>query len=174
MNTMKNILLALVVACLFYPTLLTASEKTLEARLQDCVQMVDNLNRLACFDNLARNVRVDFSSTASTDDVVTDKNTALPAPKQQIDDFAKTHLASSASEKVKEIQEITAQIVKLTKLIRGQYTLTLDKEQVRQQKDRPQLTLKVGQRVVIAKGALGSFYLKKSGSRKRIQVRRIK
>jgi hypothetical protein len=91
----------------------------------------------------------------------------------QADAFAKQHLAKTAEEKAKEINEITASITKLTKLIRGEYKITLDNNQQWQQKDTTRISLKVGQKIVLMKGSLGSVYLKKEGTSKRIRVRRL-
>ncbi len=89
----------------------------------------------------------------------------------QEENFAKPELSK---ENGSEVTTITFTIAKLKKMLRGEWQITFTNGQVWQQKGTDRFALKVDQSVQISKGALGSYYLKKAESNKRIQVKRLK
>ncbi len=173
---------------LFSAQVLVAQESNFELELQRCSQVNADSLRLTCFDKLVVELssatgiekdKVVNSETSSvkitTENVVSaqEVNEVPVVTKQQVDDFAKHQVEKTEEEKLGQITEITASITKLKKLIRGEYQITLDNEQLWQQKGDTKISLKVGQRVVLTKGSLGAVYLKKESTNKRIRVRRL-
>ncbi len=186
---MKNNIIktVFIMTSVFSAQTIASSEDNIVAEVQSCAQVTDNLLRLTCFDKLVVKLSktasveqikspVAKTSDASSVKVATASVASVPqiqkeaeVTKKQVDDFAKQHI-----EKTDGIEEITASITKLKKLLRGEYQITLDNDQLWQQKGSARISLKVGQQVVLSKGMLGAVYLTKEGNSKRIQVRRIK
>ena len=72
------------------------------------------------------------------------------------------------------IDQIQAKVSKLSKSVFGQYTITLDNQQVWRQTDKTRLKLTSGQLVSIERGLMGSFFMGTEQVNKRIRVKRIK
>ena len=71
------------------------------------------------------------------------------------------------------IDQIKAKIIKVKKNRFGSQTITLDNGQVWQQTSSRRLKLKIGQTVIIERGALGSFFIGKENINKRIRAKRV-
>jgi bacillopeptidase F (M6 metalloprotease family) len=168
MNTvMKLACCAIVTSLLVMPAVL-AKQISLSEKIDACGEISDNQLRLSCFDQLSNgNIQVTKSVEPSIQ-----KSAQLS--NQQIDAFAKEQVKSSESEQAKVINSISATVDKLSQTVYGQWKITFKNGQKWQQKDTARFSLKVGQRVIITKGALSAIYLKKEGSNKRIKVKRLK
>ena len=78
-------------------------------------------------------------------------------------------------EKPPELQSITGQVVKIVKLARGNHSLTLEDGQVwRENEVKPRARYRVGDAVVIARGAFGAYNLSSERTGHRVKVRRIR
>lgn len=73
-----------------------------------------------------------------------------------------------------QIKEIETGISKLRYSRTGKAVITLDNAQIWQQMDSRKLHLSENDRVVIHRASLGSFFLKKAGSKKSMRVQRIR
>jgi len=140
-----------------------ANKDTLTDKILACSQVSDNKNRLTCFDALT-----------NKDDVLIAVTSEPKLTKKQIDSFSKGHIKKTNEELAKEINTITLTISELSKNLYGKWNITFGNEQKWQQKDGITLNLKVGQRVVLTKGAFSAIYLQKENTNKRIQVKRLR
>ena len=168
-----TLLAALVSALALTAPVLASADQPLSAALKHCGQQHDSLARLRCFDKVTENITSPGQPTLLQGDK-TKLTPKIIKAGQAADLFAKAHLDKSTEEKSAEVNEITATISKAHKMLRGQWKLSLDNNQQWQQKDSLKLKLLVGDVVVLQKGALGAFYLKKLGKHRRMRVRRIK
>ncbi|MBU2869559.1 hypothetical protein [Colwellia sp. E2M01] len=144
------------VGCIFFYLLVSlythngvADEISLNQQLVVCNKVIENSARLACFDEIAIQ------------------------PNQIKDNFAKEHLKKSDVERANEIKKVTLTISDLSKNPYGKWIIYFENQQKWQQKDSNQLSLKVGQRVTLTKGALSAIYLQKENTTKRIKVKRL-
>jgi mannose-6-phosphate isomerase class I len=72
------------------------------------------------------------------------------------------------------IKEIQAQVVLVKKGTHGKQIITLNNGQVWRQTDSTYLKLRKGQAIIIKRGAMGSFFIGKHSTNKRIRAKRIK
>ena len=163
MVQIKALFFCVLVATLLPVQSVLASEEALTVKVQQCSQITQDQDRLSCFDQLVtKKTRV---------------ATVLPKPDltaQQLDNFAKEHVEKSAEEKANEITSITLTISKLNKSPYGKWNINFSNGQKWKQKDSARLRLKEGDIVVLTKGILGSFFLQKENTTKRIKVKRLK
>lgn len=145
----------------------TSSQQSikLSTQLQLCSDISDRDSRLLCFDELALNLINTDNSPSKVKKEITS---------QEADDFAKEQLKKSDEEREKEINSVTFTISALSKNPYGKWYINFENGQKWQQKDNNKLSLKVGQRVVLTKGALSAIYLQKENTKKRIKVKRLK
>ncbi len=122
---------------------------------QECRQLSDDGKRLACYDDYAR---------------MLEKKNAPPTVEEQ-----KAAFGLPAVSPADELKGIQAGISRIDKSSRGQRTLTLDNGQVwRQVGSSSQPRLKTGDKVIIERGALGSFVLKPADSNRSMRVKRLR
>lgn len=152
----------------------------IEQQLSQCAAKQDKLDRLICYDNLA--AKVGNQSQASSHVAPVSKPTPAAQPKpapQAAAVVASTPAAPEASfGKVQKVEKVELDKVNLTvasvqKNPHGKLTITFDNGQVWKQNDSRRFRLKVGEKVYIEKGALGSFLLGKNDSNTTIRVKRI-
>jgi len=184
--------ISLAISCFSLPVL-AQQGGSLANSIQTCAKLTSDQKRLSCFDNIAAPLvaapikefvapitePIVVQEVTEVDAVVVSSKpsqTTTPSQisTQQEDEFAKEHLEKTAEQKAEEINSIELTIASLKKLIRGQWKISFDNGQKWQQKDSASIRLKIGDSVVLERGALGVFYLKKSGTKKRIQVKRLK
>jgi hypothetical protein len=167
-NRIKLAYYAVVTSMLISQSVL-AQEAELADKVQACSNISENQSRLSCFDALTdkNSLAVELLSQS----VAIEKS---PLNEQQIDNFSKDHVKKTSDELAKEINSITLSISTLSKTIRGQWNVTFSNGQKWQQKDTTKLSLKQGDVVVLTKGALGSVYMQKENTKKRIKVKRLK
>lgn len=167
----------------------------LPTRLAKCGQVALAKDRLACFDSLLvktienKNPNIAKAPVAAVSEPaqvntpvaptkakvvapVATVKTQTPKNTEEVNTFAKEHLKKSDSEQT--LQSIKSSITKLKKLIRGQWVIDLENGQKWQQKDNVKIKLKVGYTVIMKKGALGTVYLSKEGSKRSMRVKRLK
>ncbi len=145
-----------------------AKKLSLVEQVSTCSQITSNEARLSCFDKLTTN------TGQVTQAIETSVQQANQLSTQQIDAFAKEQVKLDEAEQAQELTSISATVATLSKTVHGQWKMTFENGQKWLQKDSTKLSLKVGQQVVISKGALGAIYLKKANSNKRIKVKRLK
>ena len=140
--------------------------------LSNCVNILNDDNRLLCFDKLARN-NVLASTPLKTQNPTVSQIDAVKLKKaKQVDDFSKVHLAKTQQEK--GLESINATISKVKRLIRGEWVIYFENGQKWQQKDSGKIKLKVGDKIRLQKGSLGAVYLFKEDSKRSIRVKRLK
>jgi len=167
-------------------------------QLQLCKNTQADSLRLVCFDDVLNAAAVNPSSdlTSKSHDKAYDKNTPngvstlknlslttstaikkdseVELENKAVDSFAKEHLRKTEVDQAQDLTEISATIEKIKKLIRGQYVIYLSNGQKWQQNDSARVRLKVGDKVVLSKAALGAIHLKKKNTNRSINVKRIK
>ncbi|MGB0936920.1 MAG: hypothetical protein ACPGTQ_05655 [Colwellia sp.] len=171
--------------------------QSLADKLKHCESMKADQQRLSCFDQVTASLEANFATQVSklTNEETVAIKDEKPAPvasasslasvqsteqtqQQKIDDFAKNQVELSKEEQKvaaeKELNEFTATVIKLKKLIRGEWVIHLDNGQKWQQIGSDRLKLKVGHLVTIRKGALGAIYLSTESSSRQIRVKRKK
>ena len=155
-----------------------------------CRTIDNNNERLACYDKLAKSLMTTPSTATQSKNKptvnakVSDKK--LAATSKQIKSTTKiatakiaktkTQLTESFGQRAKKVvmPESVEFTVKLAKLsIRKKWQLTFENGQVWHASEVG-LRLKAGTKVIIKRGALNSFLLKKKGSNRSIRVKRIK
>ncbi len=161
MNNSNRLASSIIVVSLFFTQTVLAKESL--QQLEDCVRISQDTARLACFDKLTEKLS-SKSVEASTTQVIT----------QQVDDFSKEHIEKTAEEKANEVLSISLIVKTLKKVGRGQWKITFNNGQQWQQKDATRFKLKEGDKVTLTKGALGSVFLQKENTNKRMKVKRLK
>ena len=170
--------------------------------LEACRDIADDARRLACYDGIplpatspqatAAVETVEAPVTPTMPDTPPDRG---PAPAQDVAPVADAtgedgnvvqrglgRLRSlfgretpEPMEKPPELQSITGQVVKIVKLARGNHSLTLEDGQVwRENEVKPRARYRVGDAVVIARGAFGAYNLSSERTGHRVKVRRIR
>ncbi len=158
-----------------------------------CTKITNNNERLACFDNIAKTVsptavvpatknvlsstpkpamQAANSPAQSTPAVIPQENTAvnrIQTTQAKADMFGQEHIQTS-----KGLPELTLTIKSLKKNPYGKLKFTFENGQIWQQKDSATLKLKAGDTVIIKRGALSSFYLKKLDANRTVKVKRVK
>ncbi|WP_226702656.1 hypothetical protein [Microbulbifer elongatus] len=127
---------------------LPSSADTLSEQLKKCSQFNDDKKRLACFDKLAGNLQ----------------------------QHAEKQFGQEQIQVIEEAPEsITATITQATKGAYGKYTFTLDNGQVWRQVESSRTAIwRGGEEIVVERGALGSFMMRKTTGGRSLRVKRLK
>ncbi len=149
-----------------------AKNNSLFDALTTCSKIMDNAQRLMCFDKIAKNNLMSSSSIDKHSKSVLQAEQARLEEAKKIDDFSKEDLILTKEEQGPE--SISATISSVKKLIRGQWVVYLENGQKWQQQDSGRIKLKVGDSIRLKKGSMGAVYLFKEGSHKNIRVKRLK
>ncbi|GLS82287.1 hypothetical protein [Paraferrimonas haliotis] len=170
-------------------SVLAKNESPLPKQLQSCASIESSLQRLDCYDNLARSVSKPAASAsissektapatsataasvvASTPVVTPAQNSeAVKTTQQKVDEFG----AKKKPQADKELQEITSTISVIKRDPYKRLRLTLANKQVWAQTDYERLSIRTGDKVIIEKGAFGGFKLRKADGGKKISVKRV-
>ena len=182
------------------------------AAIARCGQVADDVERLACYDRVARGIGPSVAEpqpNLETETVSAPLSNATPPPRaeapraeatedaQEEDEQsggwrgwfkrdrrqAAEHEEAAADDRKERRrgraendeagQAITAEIVRLKKLMRGNFQITLDNGQVwRENEYEPNTTYAVGDRVTIKSGFMGTHDLKNERTRQSARVRR--
>lgn len=153
---------------------------TLEDKLKNCLKKTDSSSRLACYDNVVG--RIDIDDVLITVDDTQQHSVkapttapiviavASPTVTDQADEFGKEHLTKSAED---EVVSIVFVVAKIKKVLHNQWHITFENGQVWQQSDTSPMRLEVGTSVKLTHGFGSAIYLQKTGSNKRIRVKRL-
>jgi len=154
--------------------------------LLNCINISDNQQRLACYDAIAKQQQAKKAHTNKVNApvakpvlVVNQPKTPAPSlttPTVKALQANKTPLIKSFGQKAqpKKIVDSVEFTIKSAQLnARKKWYLTFDNGQVWRAAETG-LRLKVGNKVIIKHGVLGSYSLKKKGSHRTIRVKRIK
>ena len=162
--------------------------------LDACRNIVGDADRLACYDGIP------VQTTPATPDVSRTAVTSAPSTSPDVRPSAPVPPATQAApedgnvvqrgllrlrglfgrddqpaKQPVELQSIEGQVVKVTKLARGNHSITLEDGQVwRENEVEPRARYRVGDTVVIARGVFGSYNLSNERTGHRVKVRRIR
>ena len=156
-------------------TVNTGQADELHDRLLVCRDLSSDAERLNCYDAAvdSREQPASPQPTAAT----TTPATAVPATISQEELFGKN--SSEVQRTVEEatgsepIDSISAQVSRLQQYDYDKVVVSLDNGQVWKQVDSSNVRLRVGDDVTIERASLGSFMLKKSGSKRTMRVSRM-
>jgi len=171
---------ALALALTLSLTATSSQAETISEALAQCKAVKNVLKRLACYDGVAQ--RAGGMQDSQLPEAYTQRpanpnsgaaTASASVPSQQ----SGTRNTFGLEEQIKqqaqsEIGEITGVVGKVAEGPRDELLITLDDGQVWLQTDTTRFKLKSGDSVVIERGVLGAFYLKKAGHSKRIRVKR--
>lgn len=153
-----------------------ADEVNLQA-LQACTFVENDFNRLLCYDNTMAGKSLSKPTTTkqltSTETVASDATAGAVVATDKIvktknEDFGLEH-----KEVAKENDdEITANVTNVKEAPYGELIITLDNGQRWRQIGSDRLSLDSGDTVIIERGMLNSFLLKKQGLNRTIRVKR--
>ena len=182
----KNSLISLAMLSLLS---LTTQAETLNESLAKCTKIQDDLARLVCFDDLAKQALMSASAArqanvtvpAAKSSIAAIETTATPVAKAKVAvapaakkaaEFGAEHLKKSNV--VEEDLQVVFTIAKLKKDQYGKWRFTFKNGQQWKQTDDKHLRVKVDESVLLKKGVMGAVYLKKHGANKKIRVKRLK
>lgn len=134
-----------------------------------CSQIKDNVNRLACFDDISSKVKL---------------SNLPPSKAQKVENFGKAQLRSSPIKKIREdikkeekkdLDEVTLNVRKLVFTTTNNFVLFMENGQVWKQKNSGTHRFPKGKfSVTIKKGALGSYNMRVPNKKAMVKVKRIK
>jgi hypothetical protein len=168
----------------------TASANALHDELRVCRDLPDDDARLICYDTAVdRSRQSGYISPAATSEKPPSAALAKPAGApgtaaatgaavelSQEDLFGKTgdEVGRTVEEATgsERIDSLSATVTKLQQYSYNKVLITLDNGQLWRQIDTSNLRLRAGDAVVIERAALGSFMLKKQGSKRSMRVSR--
>ena len=184
------------VATVLFGSVAFASGASTTDSLEACRNIVDDTERLACYDRIALPETSPATAAAPEPVATSARPTRDPDPPPTPSDppagegsredgnvvqrglgrlrglFGRDE---PAVEKPPELDSIEAQVVNFVKLARGNHSLTLEDGQVwREIEVKRRARYRVGDAVVIARGALGSYNLSSERTGHRVKVRRIR
>ena len=153
--------------------LLTASGYTSQINVQalEACSLVENdLKRLMCYDKVIAGKKISQPIMKDEKDKSDNALKVVEKSQNKANEFG---LEKSKQVAAKKLDEIHSTVVKITKNPRGQRTFTLSNDQIWKQKGSDSFTAKKGDEVVIIRGIFDSFRMKKAGTNRQIQVKRI-
>lgn len=160
--------------------------ETLAQAVEKCRIVSNSLKRLVCYDKLAQ--RANNLEDSDLVEFYAQRPIAQTPPGGQTRPGVPQRTPSQSSspesdfglemqkqqQKNEDTSEITAVVGKVEKAPKGKLIITLEDGQVWRQTDGGDYRLKSGDTIIISRGAIGSFYLKKYDANKRIRVKRSK
>ncbi|VEL95526.1 hypothetical protein ALT761_00480 [Alteromonas sp. 76-1] len=169
--------LLLLVSVLPFSAFLAQAETVGEA-LAKCSETKNSLQRLVCYDRVEKQVNrlsgtqagIPVAIPSNTPTVASERRREVPvsqAPAPKGEQFGLEHTEKLAD-------SFTGTINKITKTARGNLILTFNDGSVWQQTTSTELKLKEDETVMIQRGMMGAFYMKKEGHNKRMKVKRVK
>ena len=157
--------------------------------LLKCAEKKDSLVRLLCYDDIAKGlVKSEVASTynAVPSGSIASNSVVNKVPKanmssvqkppvlSQENQFGSEGLTSKNKQSTEELSQLVTTIKSIKKTVYEQWNIVFDNDQVWKQVGSDYIRLAVGDEVVVSKGALGSYKLKKAGSNRSIRVKRSK
>jgi hypothetical protein len=154
-----------------------ASADALRDELRVCRDLPDDDARLICYDAAVdRSRQSTYSSPAPASENPPAAATAATGTLTQEDRFGKT--GDEVERTVEEatgserIDSLSATVTRLQQYAYDKVLITLDNGQVWKQVDASSLRLRVGDAIDIERASLGSFMLRKQGSKRSMRVAR--
>ena len=123
-------------------------------------------DRLACFDRTVPSLRTAPPPAASA-------APAPPAPAATPEQRFGAERLTEHGARPDEAESIAATVKSIRQIVPGRYLVVLDNQQVWYVKEGTTLRIKPGERVVVERGALDSYLLKKEGAQTSYRVERI-
>lgn len=155
--------------------------ETLAEAVDKCRVISNSLKRLVCYDQLAQ--RANNLEDSELAEFYAKRPVAAPVQGQTYSPVASDNSAMPENtfglelevlkEKKAEASEQTSIVGKVDEDPYGKLIITLSDGQVWKQMDSEQFRLSAGDTVVISRGFMGSFYLKKNGQNKTLLVKRL-
>lgn len=173
---------------MFYTTLILLTTVTHANDWQSCRLIENDQQRLACYDLLVAKLapvpvikHKEVVNQAKAKITVTPQTTSADNTPQLTPEDSKTATdielfgreADVIKQQVKQLEQITAKVLTITYSARKQFTVVLDNNQKWKQTDTRSLRIKSQDTVIIERGSLGSFFLKKKDSGTRRRVKRV-
>lgn len=153
----------------------------LKGKLLLCADVNDSLERLVCYDNLAKklnskNIKVSKKIAKPTESVA--KVTAPVITKKVMTktekDFGADHLRKTDADRAAELNEVIFTISKLSTNKYDRKLITFTNGQNWKQTDDTSIRLAVNDKVQLTKGVFGVVFLKKMNNNRKIKIRRLK
>ncbi|TMO53117.1 hypothetical protein [Pseudoalteromonas phenolica] len=143
-----------------------ASQVNVQA-LEACSLVENDLKRLMCYDKIiaGKNISKPVQQTLNTT-----HPKVVEKSQVKVDEFGLERSKKAAS---KKLDEIHSTVNKLTKNPRGQHTFHLKNNQIWKQKGSDRFPVKEGDEIIIIRGVFDSFRMKKVGTNRTIQVKRV-
>jgi len=158
---------------LFFIT--ASAQADIHQSLLDCKQLTDNSARLSCYDRLAAtfgsqaaSAGVAVPGASAPAAVVPTPATATPSAEVIEADFGKTQ--SRPSDQVEQLQ---ATVKSLSRNKMRKMLITLENGHIWRQTEDDSIQLKAGDSVTIEKASFGSFLLSKTGTNRKVRVKRV-
>ena len=178
--TLRTLMIAMLMSLL---GLNKAYSQSLHDAVEDCREIVDDTQRLACFDKMAKNVEryTHAAPIATTEKQGLKSEVALsrdvenaPITQSMVEQPSVEFGLEGRRDRENYIDEKSLIITSISQTVRGKNRFTFNDNSVWQQTDNKFLKLSVGQKVQIERGILGAFYLGVEGLNKRLKVKRLK
>ena len=168
---MKNLPTLLFVSCVVLISNITKADN-LSIEIIQCAELQDNKQRLHCFDNyVAKSLTAKDQNKAKNVNPIKTTVVDTQTESELISSFGQAH---RYSKKEREFDELTSTITSVSKTLQKEWKIELENGQVWLQKGgdkRAKFT--EGDSVIIVRGIMNSFQLKKVGTKRRIRVSRI-
>jgi hypothetical protein len=143
-----------------------SSAEDVPASLFACATLGDNLERVTCYDRLTARVRAASAThpaVSASEPGVADTRPPVSASPPDLFGARPVEAPATTSER-RELKSITAHVTALREKSGG-VLLDLDNGQKWQQIGHEDLLIKVGERVVISRGAFSSFWILSESNR---------
>lgn len=152
-----------------------AGAQTPPADIARCTAIDTDAERLACYDKLFVRSADQPQKEAKVAATAAAAEASAASASADLDDFGLDGRKPAGQADESPLEEIQARIAKLETQPRGQAVLTLDNGQVWQQQEYDwHLAFKVGDEVIIKRGALRSYRLQQKGNNRMTPVTRIR
>ena len=169
---MKKLTILLLAPCFVFVNN-TTKANNLNIEIIQCTEIKDNKKRLQCFDNyVAKNLTAKEQNKTKHLNPIKAPAANTQTDSELISSFGQAH---RYSEKEREFDELTAIIKTVSKTLRKEWKIELENGQIWLQKGGDKRAkFSEGDSIIIVRGIMNSFQLKKVGTKRRIRVNRIK
>lgn len=157
---------------------LDANAETLSDALKQCSKVDNSLKRLVCYDKLVQ--RANGLQNSDLPELRQQQRTRVADTKAESVEQNLTKEQAFGFEKDIQIQKeaefdsIRAIALKIELNPYKRMTITLDNGQVWKEAEKGYAKIKEGDEVIVERGMMGSFYIKKADSKRRSRVKRSK
>lgn len=141
--------------------------------MKKCTLEQNALKRLVCFDTISQHLTPSPKVPATPKQVIA--ASAEPAQQPIETTTAENEFGLEHKPKTEKLADsIVANVLSIKKNPYKKYIITLDNAHVWKQSDSTKLKISVGEAVIVKRGSLGSFFMSKEGTNKRLRVKRLK